>query len=176
MEDREHFQQRLIGLNPEWNHAIPSLGHGGIGTDVPSSSDKVVIHPSVLASAPRPDGDADVNFDFSESPPSLSFCFHADVIFVALFNVPDCLACSGIVKPSVVFFGENVPPDTVAHAKQIVAFSDGLLAVGSSLQVYSAFRYVHAIYLLLWSHCMLSTHSHIDFLCWQLSTTSRLRY
>lgn len=57
------------------------------------------------------------------------------------FNVPDCPACQGIVKPDVVFFGESVPAARVARAREIVAGSDALLVVGSSLMVFSGFRF-----------------------------------
>lgn len=56
------------------------------------------------------------------------------------FNVPACPSCDGVVKPDVVFFGESVPTDRVARAGEIVAGSDALLVVGSSLMVFSGFR------------------------------------
>lgn len=57
------------------------------------------------------------------------------------FNVPPCPSCDGIVKPDVVFFGESVPAARVARASAIVAGSDALLVVGSSLMVFSGFRF-----------------------------------
>ncbi|MBJ7408624.1 MAG: NAD-dependent deacetylase, partial [Bradyrhizobium sp.] len=60
------------------------------------------------------------------------------------FEVPSCDACGGILKPDVVFFGENVPRDVVATAKDHLAQADAMLVVGSSLMVYSGFRFVQA--------------------------------
>ncbi len=48
------------------------------------------------------------------------------------------------MKPDVVFFGENVPRDQVASAMAALEQSDAMLVVGSSLMVYSGFRFVQA--------------------------------
>ncbi|HET6208856.1 MAG TPA: Sir2 family NAD-dependent protein deacetylase [Jatrophihabitans sp.] len=59
------------------------------------------------------------------------------------FRLVDCLGCrSGPLKPDVVFFGENVPADRVAHCYALVAASRLLLVLGSSLTVASGFRFV----------------------------------
>jgi NAD-dependent SIR2 family protein deacetylase len=71
----------------------------------------------------RPDGDALVEADLS------TFC------------VPDCGACGGILKPSVVFFGESVPRVRVEQALSALEASDALLVVGSSLMVFSGYRF-----------------------------------
>ena len=60
------------------------------------------------------------------------------------FVVPDCPECGGILKPDVVFFGENVPRDRVERAFEGVASADALLIVGSSLMVYSGYRFAEA--------------------------------
>jgi NAD-dependent SIR2 family protein deacetylase len=60
------------------------------------------------------------------------------------FIVPDCPRCGGILKPDVVFFGESVPGDRVERAFAGVAGADALLVVGSSLMVYSGFRFAEA--------------------------------
>ena len=74
-----------------------------------------------------PDGDADVLVqDFSS------------------FKVPDCAHCGGMLKPDVVFFGENVPRDRVDAAMQALDVADAMLVVGSSLMVYSGYRFAHA--------------------------------
>lgn len=57
------------------------------------------------------------------------------------FEVPGCTACGGRVKPDVVMFGENVPGERVAEAMAAVDRADALLVVGSSLMVYSGFRF-----------------------------------
>jgi NAD-dependent SIR2 family protein deacetylase len=61
------------------------------------------------------------------------------------FVVPDCEGCGGVLKPDVVFFGENVPPARVQQcyaAVDALTPDDALLVVGSSLTVMSGFRFV----------------------------------
>jgi NAD-dependent SIR2 family protein deacetylase len=61
------------------------------------------------------------------------------------FVVPDCDGCGGVLKPDVVFFGENVPPARVQQcydAVDALTGDDALLVVGSSLTVMSGFRFV----------------------------------
>jgi NAD-dependent SIR2 family protein deacetylase len=60
------------------------------------------------------------------------------------FTVPCCSSCGGVLKPDVVFFGESVPRDVVATAQQHLEQADAMLIVGSSLMVYSGFRFVQA--------------------------------
>jgi NAD-dependent SIR2 family protein deacetylase len=77
-----------------------------------------------LQSRPAPDGDADLELtDFSD------------------FEIPECAHCGGLLKPDVVFFGENVPRERVDRAVEHLAQSDAMLVVGSSLMVYSGFRF-----------------------------------
>jgi NAD-dependent SIR2 family protein deacetylase len=57
-------------------------------------------------------------------------------------QVPVCHACGGVLKPAVVFFGESVPPPRVQQCRAALASSDALLVVGSSLMVFSGFRFV----------------------------------
>ncbi|MFG5779020.1 NAD-dependent protein deacetylase [Comamonas sp. J-3] len=74
-----------------------------------------------------PDGDADLTgVDFSR------------------FQVPPCPLCGGILKPHVVFYGENVPAQRKQYAMEQLAASQALLVVGSSLMVFSGLRFVHA--------------------------------
>jgi NAD-dependent SIR2 family protein deacetylase len=72
----------------------------------------------------RPDGDADI----------------ADEQ-VLRFRTPACPRCKGILIPDVVFFGGSVPATRVKRCKDAIADADALLVVGSSLQVYSGFRF-----------------------------------
>jgi NAD-dependent SIR2 family protein deacetylase len=60
------------------------------------------------------------------------------------FTVPACRACGGVLKPKVVFFGEDTAPDPVKRAWTLQAEADALLVAGSSLTVYSGFRFVRA--------------------------------
>lgn len=75
--------------------------------------------------AMRPDGDAEL----SEAA-------------VKNFRVPACRDCDGVLKPRVVFFGENVPPPTLAAARAITDDAEVLWVIGSSLSVFSGFRFV----------------------------------
>jgi NAD-dependent SIR2 family protein deacetylase len=78
-----------------------------------------------LDAAEAPDGDADLEgADFSS------------------FVIPPCRRCGGMLKPDVVFFGENVPRDRVDAAFRHLDEADAMLIVGSSLMVYSGFRFV----------------------------------
>ena len=57
-------------------------------------------------------------------------------------RVPACETCGGILKPNVVFFGENVPKDRLARTWEVFALGALLLVVGSSLTVFSGRRFV----------------------------------
>lgn len=74
-----------------------------------------------------PDGDADL--------------IDADT---ANFNVVPCAHCGGVLKPDVVFFGENVPAPRVDRAMQALQGARALLVAGSSLMVFSGFRFARA--------------------------------
>ncbi|MCY0996813.1 NAD-dependent protein deacetylase [Myxococcus sp. MISCRS1] len=73
----------------------------------------------------RPDGDAELSSEVLQS-----------------FRVPACLRCGGTLKPDVVFFGDNVPAPTVADAFGLLEEGDALLVVGSSLAIYSGYRFL----------------------------------
>ena len=75
--------------------------------------------------SPRPDGDAGLDDEATES-----------------FQVVDCSACHGVLKPDVVFFGENVPRPRAEACYAMVERSRALVVLGSSLTVMSGFRYV----------------------------------
>jgi NAD-dependent SIR2 family protein deacetylase len=59
------------------------------------------------------------------------------------FRVPGCTACGGVIKPDVVFFGENVPKEWVEDAWSLFGEADVLLVAGSSLTVYSGRRFIY---------------------------------
>ena len=82
---------------------------------------------SLAPEAPRelaPDGDAVVEA-------------HVD------FQVPSCPECGGVLKPDVVFFGENTERPVVDAAWELFDEGDVLLVLGSSLTVFSGYRFVH---------------------------------
>jgi NAD-dependent SIR2 family protein deacetylase len=76
------------------------------------------------ASRHRPDGDADLPAMQTET-----------------FEVPACATCGGILKPDVVFFGEAVPAARVEAARESLRRADAMLVVGSSLMLYSGYRF-----------------------------------
>lgn len=58
------------------------------------------------------------------------------------YSVPACPRCDGVLKPDVVFFGGAVAKPTVERAWHGLARADAVLVVGSSLMVWSGFRFV----------------------------------
>jgi NAD-dependent SIR2 family protein deacetylase len=60
----------------------------------------------------------------------------------ASFRTIDCRNCRGMLKPDIVYFGENVPKERVEQAYSLVDDADALLVAGSSLTVYSGYRFV----------------------------------
>jgi NAD-dependent SIR2 family protein deacetylase len=76
------------------------------------------------AAVSAPDGDA-------EAPPEV----------IGRLVPPACQACQSILKPHVVFFGENVPRARVDAAFALLDEAELLLVVGSSLTVFSGFRF-----------------------------------
>uniref|UniRef100_K3WZS6 NAD-dependent protein deacetylase n=1 Tax=Globisporangium ultimum (strain ATCC 200006 / CBS 805.95 / DAOM BR144) TaxID=431595 RepID=K3WZS6_GLOUD len=85
-----------------------------------------ILHPDKdsgdVASSVNPDGDVDITWNYDD------------------FAYPPCLQCGGIMKPKVVFFGENMPVVVKNQSFEHVDKADALLVVGSSLQVFSAMR------------------------------------
>jgi NAD-dependent SIR2 family protein deacetylase len=77
-----------------------------------------------VTALPLPDGDAQLE------PAAL-----------AGFHIPWCVDCGGMLKPDVVFFGDGVPPARTGAALAIMETADALLVIGSSLVVYSGFRF-----------------------------------
>jgi NAD-dependent SIR2 family protein deacetylase len=76
------------------------------------------------AAVPSPDGDADLPDDA-----------------VSEFRVVPCAGCGGVLKPNVVFFGGTVGEPTMTDAWSLFGEGEVLLVVGSSLTVYSGFRF-----------------------------------
>lgn len=58
------------------------------------------------------------------------------------FRIVDCPRCAGMLKPDIVYFGESVPKARVDEAYAMVDDADALLVAGSSLTVYSGYRFV----------------------------------
>jgi NAD-dependent SIR2 family protein deacetylase len=60
----------------------------------------------------------------------------------ASFRYLDCPRCAGMLKPNIVYFGESVPKEVVDQAYSLVDEADALLVAGSSLTVFSGYRFV----------------------------------
>jgi NAD+-dependent protein deacetylase sirtuin 4 len=147
-EDRSVFQSQLEELNREWLDAA--------------------LEATTRSQDIRPDGDTALNLESYE-----------DV------RVPPCTVCNGFVKPHVVFFGDvsvfnflnciipiewrltftffvfmrvaqSVPTGRVALCNAAIENADGLLVVGSSLAVHSAYRHVRTASKLGISVCILN--------------------
>ena len=58
------------------------------------------------------------------------------------FRFVDCPACGGMLKPDIVYFGESVAKEVVDQAYSLIDNSDALLVAGSSLTVFSGYRFV----------------------------------
>lgn len=71
-----------------------------------------------------PDGDAEVEVSLAKD-----------------ISPPHCLRCDGILKPNVVFFGDNVPKQIVQSIYDTIEAADGLVVAGTSLQVFSGYRF-----------------------------------
>lgn len=87
------------------------------------------LNPGLTAdeAPPKPDGDMEISPEV-----------------VRGFSLVGCELCGGTLKPDVVFFGDSVPRPRVDEAMHQLEAADGLLIVGSSLMVYSGYRFVRA--------------------------------
>ncbi|MFI6476592.1 NAD-dependent protein deacetylase [Nonomuraea sp. NPDC050663] len=90
-------------------------------------------NPAWTAMLGAPDGDAGVNPDGDAA---------VEDSLVASFQVVDCESCGGLLKPDVIFFGENVPRPRVQECFELTECAGTLLVLGSSLTVMSGYRFV----------------------------------
>jgi NAD+-dependent protein deacetylase sirtuin 4 len=126
--DRLHQRagsRRVVELHGALADVI-CLGCGGFEARAALQQRLLRANPGWLdrAATLAPDGDADL-------PDSE----------VATFRVPACLSCGGVLKPDVVFFGGNVGRTTVEAGWSLIDEAQVLLVVGSSLAVYSGYRF-----------------------------------
>jgi NAD+-dependent protein deacetylase sirtuin 4 len=112
---------------------VRCLGCGAIGDRDQLQRELVAANPAwlerVAGSPVAPDGDAEL----SDDPRDDWFCD---------FTVIACETCGGVLMPDVVFFGGSVPRDTLDAAWQTFDRAEVLLVVGSSLTVFSGYRFV----------------------------------
>lgn len=80
----------------------------------------------------------------SEAVGGLAVAPDADAVVsdTASFRYLDCPRCGGMLKPDIVYFGESVPKDVVDEAYSLVDQAEALLVAGSSLTVFSGYRFV----------------------------------
>jgi NAD-dependent SIR2 family protein deacetylase len=118
-------QQRVIDLHGRLDEVV-CMGCGQLNTRAWVQAWLQEHNPHLTESTDlvRPDGDADV----------------ADEL-IASVSVPACPACGGVLKPNVVFYGASVAKNIVSEIEQRLEFVDSLLIVGSSLMVYSSYRF-----------------------------------
>lgn len=117
LTDRHLFQNRVKKLNPKWARAVEALESGEPGSD------------ASFGMKQRPDGDLEIDERFFRKEN---------------FHIPDCKICNGVLKPDVVFFGDNVPRQRVDFCMSLARSADALLVVGSSVMTMSALRLVRA--------------------------------
>ena len=145
---REDVQRRILQENSEWAERL-GLSETALATDLETAAETArATEGSRVASAGRehsePAGPSpsrtSTKADAVESAPDGDAELPAEAI--ESFRVPVCEACGGVLKPDVVFFGENVPRERVDEAWRLYAEGDVLLVVGSSLTVYSGRRFI----------------------------------
>ena len=121
---REELDERLRAANPGWGGGFSAAGGSGSsagGSGGAGGSGRE--GGSTAGPAVNPDGDVALEETSG-------------------FVVVDCTSCGGVLKPDVVFFGENVPRPRVASCFELVSGSSALVVLGSSLTVMSGLRYV----------------------------------
>lgn len=108
---------------------VRCLGCGALSARAALQSELVARNPGFAQAnaVVKPDGDAELS----------------DVDYQR-FEIVACEACGGILKPHVVFFGENVPAERVTLAMAALERAKSMLIVGTSLMVFSGFRFARA--------------------------------
>lgn len=121
--DRQRIHRQLEAHNAEFmeqqRHLLSRSATGLPGREIEVTLQDIL----------RADGDAEVTGDEQA---------------MARFKLVDCPDCGGILKPTVVFFGDNVDPKTRAQADAAAQSADAFLVVGTSLEVFSAYRFIDA--------------------------------
>ncbi|XP_071736272.1 NAD-dependent protein deacylase SRT2-like [Rutidosis leptorrhynchoides] len=108
---RKKFQDQVNSLNPTWAKAIESLATRK------NSDDSLGLKKS-------PNGDIEIDENFWESK----------------LQIPSCSRCNGILKPKVVFFGDNIPKHIITRSIKAAEECDAFLVLGSSLTVVHPFQ------------------------------------
>ena len=126
--DRLHQQagaQSVIDLHGRLDQVrCLSCGHTEARSHIQNWLEQHNTLPSLTSVTLRPDGDADL-------PAAL----------IDDFQTPHCETCGGVLMPDVVFFGGTVPSERVQACYRMIDEAGGLVVIGSSLSVYSGFRF-----------------------------------
>jgi NAD-dependent SIR2 family protein deacetylase len=125
---RRAGSERVIDLHGRIDQ-VKCLGCGAITSRAALQSELALRNPEFVnaTAIAKPDGDAEL-----------------EAVDYDHFELVACSACGGMLKPDVVFFGENVPPARVLEAMSALERSRLLLIVGSSLMVFSGYRFARA--------------------------------
>jgi NAD-dependent SIR2 family protein deacetylase len=115
LSSRLSLDERLRAANPSWSPSREPL--------LPPGLEDTPVLEEEAGPAMNPDGDVALEDTHG-------------------FVVVGCQACGGVLKPDVVFFGENVPRPRVDSCYSLVASASSLVVLGSSLTVFSGLRYV----------------------------------
>ncbi|KAK9799357.1 hypothetical protein WJX73_000370 [Symbiochloris irregularis] len=143
--DRYEFQEILAEANPDAAAAVRQMKKRGIDhagaaerMNKIGSDERGQASAKAGAAVRRPDGDVEWPVRRPDGDVELRDAGHG-------FYVPPCTACGGPLKPDVVFFGDGVPAWRSQRALEISGeLCDAMLVVGSSMQVYSAYRLARA--------------------------------
>ncbi|KAG7326304.1 hypothetical protein KOW79_009705 [Hemibagrus wyckioides] len=120
--------QRLTELHG-CSHRVVCMGCGQLTAREEMQKQFAALNPSWEASVGEVAPDGDVLLEDEQ---------------VLQFRVPSCQSCGGILKPAVTFFGDVVDRETVQFVHNRLAEADAVLVAGSSLQVYSGYRFLLA--------------------------------
>jgi NAD-dependent SIR2 family protein deacetylase len=125
---RRAGSQQLVDLHGRLDQ-VRCLGCGALTERAALQSELEARNPAFIEAEAtvKPDGDAELS----------------DVDY-RRFEVVPCTACGGMLKPHVVFFGENVPAERVTQSMAALESSRLLLIIGTSLMVFSGFRFARA--------------------------------
>lgn len=129
--------QNVDGLHQQAGHKTVIDLHGRLDQVTCLQCDKALSRTAVQQELER------LNPGFAEQDAALRPDGDADVPqpLVSRFSIPSCGNCDGILMPDVVFFGGTVPRERVERTEHAIDDADALLVVGSSLTVFSGFRF-----------------------------------
>lgn len=131
--------QNVDGLHQAAGSKLVVDLHGRLDRVICMTCKKLIsrIEMDRMLSALNPSVKKDFNVEFSPDG-------DAEIEAAVNFQVPNCQECGGVLKPDVVFFGENVPADRAEFAISRLETAGALLVAGTSLTVNSGLRFVRA--------------------------------